>query len=80
MILVKLLDQSILQLLKNTITRLLKIRGDIFICRMRIGEGEDGKELKIVKYGHPEEAIPPSKLPNISFLFKLNHQYIYSKV
>lgn len=27
-----------------------------------------GKELKIVKYGHHEEAIPASKLPNISFL------------
>lgn len=68
MTLVKVLDQSILKLLKNTITRLLKIRGDIFIWRMRIGEGEEGKELKIVKYGHPEEAISPSKLPNVSSL------------
>jgi len=39
-----------------------------------------GKELKIVKYGHHEEAIPASKLQNISFLFKLNYQYIYRRV
>lgn len=33
----------------------------------------EGKDLKIVKYGHHEEAISASKLPNIGFLFKLNY-------
>lgn len=33
----------------------------------------EGKDLKIVKYGHHEEAISASKVPNISFLFKFNY-------
>lgn len=32
----------------------------------------EGKDLKIVNYGH-HEIISPSKLPNIGFLFKFNY-------
>lgn len=57
-----------MKLLKYTITRLLKIRGDVFIRRMRVGRR---KELEIVKYGHHEAAIPASKLPNVFFFDSL---------
>lgn len=33
----------------------------------------EGKDLKIVKCSHHEEAISAGKLPNISFLFKFNY-------
>lgn len=33
----------------------------------------EGKDLKIVKYSHHEEAISAGKLPNISFLLKFNY-------
>lgn len=46
-------------LLEYTVTRLLKIRSDAFIWRMEVGRG---KEVKIVKYAHNEEAIPAGKL------------------
>lgn len=39
---------------------------------MRDGSWEE-RDLKIVKYGHHEEAISASKLPNVSFLFKFNY-------